>query len=75
MEEIECRASALLDLQSQAGVERFFTGAPDPEIAFAGFAHLDHPLFHEAGPHHDAINLKALVRGERFPAAVDLRPS
>ena len=73
VEVIVSGAAALLDLQAEAGVERFLAGAADPEVALARLAHLDHPLFHGAGPHHDAVDLQAALGRQRLVAAGDLR--
>jgi hypothetical protein len=43
-----------VDLQTQAGVKGFFARTADPKIAFPGFAHFDHSLFHGPGSNHDA---------------------
>jgi hypothetical protein len=70
---VEGGALALANLKAETGVERFFAGAADPEIALAGLAHLDHPLFHGAGAHHEAVNLQAPVRRQPLGAAANLR--
>ena len=77
VEEIEGGPSPFLDLQAEAGVECFLAGAADPEIALAGLAHLDHPLFHGAGAHHEAMDLQAAITRQRqcFAAvAIEPRP-
>jgi hypothetical protein len=71
MEKIECRSAAFFDLQTQARIKRFFTGAANPEIALAGFGHLYHPLFHGPAADHDAVDLQAAFRREEFDAAGD----
>src|SRR5207244_5355817 len=48
-------------------------GAADPEVAFARLAHLDHPLFHDARAHHDAMDDPAALRGQEFVAGFDAR--
>src|SRR6516225_5439794 len=71
VEKVICGTLALVDLQAETGVERFLTRSAYPEVALAGLAHLDHPLFHGAGAGHDAVDLQAALGGQRFVAAVD----
>src|SRR5919201_508938 len=66
-------AVPVFDLKPQAGVERLLAGAADPEVALAGFAHLDHPLFHGRAADHEAVDLQAALSGQRLAPADDLR--
>src|SRR5438552_4800032 len=59
VEEVVFRPAALVDLQAEASVERLLARAADPEVPLSRLAHLDHPLFHGAGAHHDAVDLEA----------------
>src|SRR6516225_2121232 len=72
VEKVICGTLALVDLQAETGVERFLTRSAYPEVALAGLAHLDHPLFHGAGANHDAVDLQATLRRQELLPALDL---
>ena len=57
-------AEAAADLQTEADVKRLLAGPAYPEVGFAGFTHLDAPLFHDPGPHHQAVQFQATVEGQ-----------
>src|SRR5581483_2533506 len=65
----EIGSAALFDLESERGVERLLAGTTDPEIAFPGLTHFDHPLFHGPAADHDAEDLKAALNRQRLRAA------
>src|SRR5262249_51024288 len=52
--------------------ERLLPGAADPEVALPRFAHFDHPLFHGAGPHHEAEDLPAALGRQSLRSGKDL---
>src|SRR5207249_5407731 len=71
VKKIVIRSAAFFDLQAQASVEGLFARTADPEVALAGLAHLDHPLFHGARSRHYAVNLQTALDGQMFGARKD----
>src|SRR5262249_45144148 len=53
---------ALFNLQAEAGVKPFLAGPTYPEVALARLALLDHPLFHDPGAAHEAVDVQAALR-------------
>jgi hypothetical protein len=72
MQIVVIRATTLLDLQTQAHVEGFFTGPADPEVSLSRLAHLDHSFFESTGPDHQLMDVDAPFGAQCFTSTNDL---